>query len=877
MFLVINSAIAIGLISLGIINLRRDTRKLVNYLFFALTMSSAALAFTYGLTVSGLNIKNMLFVDRLTVLFSSMTLASIVAFVYVFIFKPQNYVWQKLTLILAPLTINGIVGVFTDWFIKSIEISGNIVKENTGDFYPIRVAMLAIYIIALIVLLVVGYNRRTKREYAKREIIVIATGTVASVVVAFVFSLILPYFFKIYTLNYYGTTGGALIFVISMFYVLVTTRIMNIGSLIIRVLYWVSVFIMVLVPLMLGIFFLNKIWQTWDFGLKIVFHIIIFFAFYLYLYNIIRLTDRFFHPRKDKFNLLLEEFEHNSLLFKNTNTLAQAVDTVITKALNPTSIVFFDKEPDKLVDILNPKKYIKINKELVHFLEKNPQLIESENLFTVDKYREINSMALKYFEHNKANIIIPLVFDKSLVGLIHIGSKHYKKHYTYDEIDFLSRLQCLLSVAMNNSMIYNKLENIVEIKTDELSKQNLALEYALQTNERDMQIFRSLHEFSQALLSTKYYSIADFHKALVDIFPGFINIKLTVVYEFNSETKQFVFCNANRISNEDLEFPPNSKLAKKDIFSQVYISKKSHIIYNIKSTKKYNKQHLSKINVKNSIICIPLMLKGDVHSILSFIDKIDSSNYDKYDFYYVNTLSHILNLSLENVNTFEERIVSERLASIGQMAANIVHDIKNPIASIKGFAECLQSPEFGTDDRTAFVDIIIDESDRLLELASQVLEFSRGEINVNKVKINLGDFLDEIFKYLHGLFRVKNIHFELSTDYRGTICIDTQKIKRVIYNIAQNAYEVMNDNANFTIRIIKKAQYIIITLADTGPGIPVDVQDKLFTAYVTQGKNTGTGLGMAIAKSFAEAHGGKIYFETKVSKGTTFYVEIPLK
>ena len=118
---------------------------------------------------------------------------------------------------------------------------------------------------------------------------------------------------------------------------------------------------------------------------------------------------------------------------------------------------------------------------------------------------------------------------------------------------------------------------------------------------------------------------------------------------------------------------------------------------------------------------------------------------------------------------------------------------------------------------------------------------------------------------------------EIRLDYAGSARLDEEKLRRMVQNIARNAYDAMPNGGSFAIRVglDEERDRVLLTFSDTGPGIPEEVRDSVFESFATHGKRGGTGLGLAIAKKFVEDHGGEISFESEIGKGTIFRVELP--
>ncbi|MCE9499849.1 MAG: sensor histidine kinase [Leptospira sp.] len=220
----------------------------------------------------------------------------------------------------------------------------------------------------------------------------------------------------------------------------------------------------------------------------------------------------------------------------------------------------------------------------------------------------------------------------------------------------------------------------------------------------------------------------------------------------------------------------------------------------------------------------------------------------------------------------------KKLSLIGQMAAGIVHDIKNPMATIKSLAEMANSDRITKETRIKNLDLIVREMDRLNDLAFEILDFSKGEIVLDISEVNVKEFVSEVAQFLKIDFSHYGIRYNEEYLFEGMIRIDRDRMRRVLINLAKNAIEAMYDGKKeyrFMIRTEKKEGKILFSLIDNGPGISESMEERIFEAFATQGKVTGTGLGLFMSKWIVESHLGNLSFETKQGDGTTFFISIP--
>jgi signal transduction histidine kinase len=236
----------------------------------------------------------------------------------------------------------------------------------------------------------------------------------------------------------------------------------------------------------------------------------------------------------------------------------------------------------------------------------------------------------------------------------------------------------------------------------------------------------------------------------------------------------------------------------------------------------------------------------------------------------------LLKANRELRRTQERLIQAERLSVLGKFASLILHDIRNPIAILKGYAEMVQ---LAPEDR-ALVDRnigrIIAEADRLNRLASEMLDFSRGDIALNVSIVDLRDLVGRVTGAMAEAFATRKVEVVSRVDFTGPVVLDADRMQRVLLNLADNARKAMPKGGTFTIATVKKGRSVIFELSDTGVGMDADVQKRLFEPFFSRSEEGGTGLGMCVVKNVTEAHGGKLAWTSEKGKGTTFRITLPV-
>jgi signal transduction histidine kinase/putative methionine-R-sulfoxide reductase with GAF domain len=227
----------------------------------------------------------------------------------------------------------------------------------------------------------------------------------------------------------------------------------------------------------------------------------------------------------------------------------------------------------------------------------------------------------------------------------------------------------------------------------------------------------------------------------------------------------------------------------------------------------------------------------------------------------------------------EAREHEERLTTIGRLLSGVIHDLKTPLSVISGYMQLMQAAN-KREVREEYAELALKQFDHIGAMQRDVLEFARGEKNVLVRKVYLSKFFGDVREQLQLQLARLGVELVIELTDRGTARFDEGKILRVIHNIARNAAEAMADKGGkFTIKVTREKdksgdEALILTFSDTGPGIPKDIEHRLFRSFVTSGKKGGTGLGLAITKRIAEEHGGTISVHSS-SRGATFKMRLP--
>lgn len=216
------------------------------------------------------------------------------------------------------------------------------------------------------------------------------------------------------------------------------------------------------------------------------------------------------------------------------------------------------------------------------------------------------------------------------------------------------------------------------------------------------------------------------------------------------------------------------------------------------------------------------------------------------------------------------------LAALGEMAATVAHEIRNPLGGIAGYAGMLERDLSSEDPNRRLVHRIIEGVGRLNRIVSSLLTYTRP-LRLNAYPVNLVELVEETTAFFEiDLERQRDdITVERSYEDDALVCrLDPEQLQQVILNLLQNATQAMPEGGTLQIRVFAEGELGAFCIGDTGIGMEADVHEKLFTPFFTT-KEDGTGLGLVTSKKIVEAHSGTIRVESQVGQGTQFYVHLP--
>jgi len=284
-------------------------------------------------------------------------------------------------------------------------------------------------------------------------------------------------------------------------------------------------------------------------------------------------------------------------------------------------------------------------------------------------------------------------------------------------------------------------------------------------------------------------------------------------------------------------------------------------------------------------------LHGDRSLLIGWLVLYDDRFADAYtpdEIALLEGLAVQIGVVVENSRKYRRMRERDRLAVLGQMAAGLAHEVKNPLGAIKGAAQLLSDPPAGAElapGASEFVSIILEEVERLDRVGGSVLDYARpskgdpGPVDLNAV----------VRRTLHVMAADRLGSCDIVTELCEPLPparADAEQLRQVLYNLVHNAIQALDGHGRITVYTRERPRpgeagssasgraWVEVAVKDDGPGISKQVRDSLFVPFVTT-KHRGTGLGLAISQRMVEEMGGSIEVESQPGRGATFTVVLP--
>lgn len=367
------------------------------------------------------------------------------------------------------------------------------------------------------------------------------------------------------------------------------------------------------------------------------------------------------------------------------------------------------------------------------------------------------------------------------------------------------------------------------------------------------------------------------------------HLKLSEYVCWNEEKKIFYF-----LINEKSKSALIKRIEKKFIEKSI---NNFDLKYSIKGKFKFGVVNLSEFKNFPIIKIIDTLsnhlLESKTSDRISLIDArnvlIDKDSEDISEQYKIfdsdaEYIANEMNHSRKNISELEEMIklstkdiaISQKLASVGKVAAEVAHELKNPLQNLVFMSEILKKYIEEGHPAHKHLKTLKNETQRMVKLCRQMLSFSKPSEN-KKQPSDLNFLVQDTLDFLEGSFRKKNIN--VTTNLQKDMLplnLEADKIKQVLLNMIMNSIDAMKEHGNLYIETITRGSVVQISINDDGEGIPKENLDKIFNLFFTTKGDKGTGFGLSTCFEIIKNHDGRILVESEVDKGATFKILLPI-
>jgi two-component system sensor histidine kinase HydH len=518
-------------------------------------------------------------------------------------------------------------------------------------------------------------------------------------------------------------------------------------------------------------------------------------------------------------------------------------------------------------------------------------------------------------EKFKAMLSVPIMVEKQCIGVINIHNKE-QRMYTDLEIMIMETIASQVSGCIRNAMLFNKSQMLLKEQTilydislavqtstklehglwiilsgitmGEAGGFNRAMVFIINENTNSLRGFMGLGPDSS---EDAFRIWAQWGRKKKNMLQWVVNEADKDEYK-NSTFNQFV---------QGLNFPIQPG---ENILVETVLQKTSFNVTDADNHPLVSNEFTQALQT-NAFATVPLIAHKEVLGVILVDNRYNSNPISDEQLRLLTRFAthagwviensrlftKLLDTNRELLSTREQLVQSEKLAALGEISAEVTHEIKNPLVSIGGFARRLEnrinilSEKYEHENElnkiAGYSKIIRSEVSRMEKLLTNILDYSKAGV-LQRAPCNINELIEEAVYLFKSGFYMKDITvlFRLESNI-PPLNLDKTQIKQVLINLFFNAMESMPSGGNLTIGAYPETyvggqKVITLSIEDTGGGIPKDIYENIFNPFFTT-KSTGTGLGLSISRKIIEMHGGTIRIENNIGCGVAVYLHLPLQ
>ena len=399
-------------------------------------------------------------------------------------------------------------------------------------------------------------------------------------------------------------------------------------------------------------------------------------------------------------------------------------------------------------------------------------------------------------------------------------------------------------------------------------------------------MFESLVSISQAINST--LNLDDALRAITREACVLMGSKMSSLLLLD-ESREWLDLRASFDAGADYVGKPRLSAAE-SLVGVVMRRKKPLQVENVQTSSRYQNVDVARREGLVSLLSVPLMFNGEAIGVLNVYTG-ESYTFSNEEIRILTALAELSALAIEKARLYE-RVVdveeqlrqNEKLSALGLLAAEVAHEIRNPLTVMKMLFHSLDLKFPTGDPRGRDAEIVREKMDHLNKIVEQILDFARTtEPNLGPVNVN--QLISDLALLVRHKLTNQNIRFEQRLEENlPELSADAAQLEQAFLNLTLNAVEAMADGGTLMIttkttrppRTSSVSKHVQIEFTDTGEGMTREVRDHVLASLLSTTKKKGTGLGLAIVRRVVEAHRGKLKIRSTPGKGTTMTITLPL-
>ena len=461
-------------------------------------------------------------------------------------------------------------------------------------------------------------------------------------------------------------------------------------------------------------------------------------------------------------------------------------------------------------------------------------------------------------------VAVPLLLEDMPVGVL-VGVSRQRREFSKEEIALVQALATSAAVAIRNARLYEETQTRLR-HTETLVSVSQAIGSTLELSEV---LRRATREMVRALGGD-----------------------MGVAWLLAPDRTHFIPLVGYHIPKEVLHTPVASALKLDDPVIQAVLATKGPIVAADSQGEAWSAMPAAQAVSHKSMLIQPIHWKEELIGGFSVLWLKQAHRFTPDELRLAEGIALQGALAVENSRLYEgvkqqmaelkqtqaQLVQSTKLAAIGELAANIAHEINNPLTTVLGFASFIAERLPTEDPMREELGLIQEEASRARDIVRDLLQFSRQrDFMPEPADVNM--VLEQVVAMIRrqGAFGAVTVTETYAEDL-PMVEMDVPRIKQVFLNIINNAVYAMKDGGRLTVRTTAAPELVRIAFEDSGPGIPPDVLSRIFDPFfTTKPEVSGTGLGLSVSLGIVQSHGGSIDVDSKVGAGSTFTVTLPLK